>query len=121
MIVGRCSDYILRDRTDTLKVFIHASKDFRADRIVRTYGESDKKPLKRLDEMDSKRSIHYKHFTDRIWGLSQNYDLTLDTSVLGIEYCADIIVKSASLPCRADGAGEDAGKGAGEGAGEDAQ
>ena len=99
VIVGRCADYILRDRKDTLKVFIHADRDFRADRIVKMYGESDKKPYKRLDDMDSKRRVHYKHFTDRTWGLSENYDLTLDSSSLGIDYCADVIVKSALLPC----------------------
>lgn len=92
VIVGRCSDYILRDRTDTLNVFIHANKDFRAGRIVSSYGASDKKPMKRIEEMDNKRKVHYKHFTDRVWGMSQNYHLSLDSSLLGIDACVDMII-----------------------------
>ena len=95
VIVGRCADYILRERTDTLNVFIHASKDFRADRIVRLYGETDTEPYKRLEEKDTKRRIHYKHYTDRVWGTAQNYHISLDSSLLGIDYCADLIVDVA--------------------------
>lgn len=42
VIVGRCADYILRDKADCLKVFIHASMDYRAERIVKVYGEQEK-------------------------------------------------------------------------------
>lgn len=44
VIVGRCADFILQDRTDCLKVFVHADMKFRADRIVRVYGEREKSP-----------------------------------------------------------------------------
>ncbi len=44
VIVGRCADYILRDKAGCLKVFIHADMSFRAERIVRVYGESDASP-----------------------------------------------------------------------------
>lgn len=91
VIVGRCADYILRDRDDVLHVFIHAPKEARAERIVRIYGEKSEKPLKRLDEKDKKRSVHYNHFTGREWGMSQNYDLSLDSEIVGIEKCAEII------------------------------
>ncbi len=91
VIVGRCADYILRDRTDVLHVFIHAPEEARAERIVRLYGEKHEKPLKRIDEKDKKRRIHYNHFTGLEWGMSDNYDLSLDSEVVGIEKCADII------------------------------
>ncbi len=94
VIVGRCADYILKDRKDALHVFIHAPKEARAERIVRLYGETDCDPMKRLDEKDKKRRIHYDHFTSRAWGMSQNYALSLDTDVLGVEKCADIIVET---------------------------
>ncbi len=95
VIVGRCADYILKDRQDCLHVFIHASPDIRAERIVRLYGESEKAPKKRLDEKDGKRRINYKHFTGLDWGMSQNYDISLDSGVIGIERCVDIIVDIA--------------------------
>ena len=92
MIVGRNADYILKDREDALHIFIHADKDFRADRIVRLYGESEKSPAARLQEKDKRRSVNYKHYTGRTWGASKNYDLSMNSSVLGVENCADIIV-----------------------------
>ena len=102
VIVGRCADYVLRDRDDVLHVFIHAPKEARAERIVRLYGEKSDKPLKRLDEKDKKRSVHYNHFTGREWGMSQNYNLSLDSEIIGIEKCAEIIA-STMLENAADG------------------
>ena len=91
VIVGRCADYILRDREDTLNVFVHADKKARAERIVRLYGMTEKSPEKRLDEKDQRRKVYFKHYTDQVWGMSQNYDISLDTSSLGIDQCVDII------------------------------
>ena len=91
VIVGRNADYILKDREDTLHAFIHANKEFRADRIVRLYGESEKSPEARLDEKDKRRRVNYHHYTGRTWGMSQNYDISLNSSILGVEACADIL------------------------------
>ena len=96
VIVGRNADYILKDRTDCLHAFIHADMDFRAERIVRLYGESEKKPEARLQEKDKRRKINYQHYTGRTWGMSQNYDISLCSSTIGIEECADIIVAMAN-------------------------
>ena len=91
VIVGRCADYILRDRDDCLNVFIHAPKDKRAERIVKLYGESDVAPEKRLDDKDARRRVNYRHFTGQEWGVAQNYHLALDSGMLGIEGCVDLI------------------------------
>ncbi len=93
VIVGRCADFILKDREDCLNAFICAPKEFRAERIVRLYGESDKKPLERLKDKDTRRSVSYKHFTGREWGDCLNYDVTLNSARVGVERCADIIVQ----------------------------
>ena len=93
VIVGRNADYILKDREDCLHVFISADKDYRAERIVRLYGESEKSPEARLHEKDKRRSVNYQHYTGRDWGMSQNYDICLDSSKLGIETCTEILVK----------------------------
>ena len=92
VIVGRNADYILKDREDAFHVFIHADMEQRAERIVRLYGESEKSPEARLQEKDKRRKVNYQHYTGRTWGVAQNYDLCLDSGVLGIEQCADIVV-----------------------------
>jgi len=92
VIIGRCADFILQDRTDCFHTFIHADMPFRTERIVRLYGETEKSPEKRLEEKDAKRRINYKHFTGHEWGMSQNYHLSLNSGVIGIERCVDIIV-----------------------------
>ncbi len=92
VIVGRNADYILKDRKDVLDVFIHADMDFRADRIVRLYGESEKSPVSRLNEKDKRRQINYQHYTGQVWGNANNYDICLNSARLGIENCVDIIV-----------------------------
>ena len=92
VIVGRNADYILKDRKDCLHAFIHADIPFRADRIVRLYGESEKSPEARLQEKDKRRKVNYQHYTGRTWGQSQNYDICLNTGVIGVEKAADIIV-----------------------------
>lgn len=91
VIVGRCADYILRDREDVLNVFIHAPKPQRAERIVKLYGESDVAPEKRLDDKDARRKVNYRHFTGEEWGAVQNYHLSLDSGALGLETCVDLI------------------------------
>ena len=93
VIVGRNADYILKDRKDCLHAFIHADMDFRADRIVRLYGESEKSPLARLQEKDKRRRVNYHHYTGRDWGDAKNYDICLNSSTLGVDACADIILK----------------------------
>ena len=92
VIVGRNADYILKDRPDCLHAYIHADMDFRADRIVRLYGESEKSPHARLQEKDKRRRVNYQHYTGRSWGQAQNYDICLDSGRLGVEQCADIII-----------------------------
>lgn len=92
VIVGRNSDYILKDRPDAFHVFVHGSNEFRAKRIVQLYGESEKSPEARLQEKDKRRKVNYQHYTGRNWGQAQNYDLCLNSSVIGVEQCSKIIV-----------------------------
>ena len=95
VIVGRCADYVLRDRMDCLNVFVYADKSFRAERIVNQYGESSIAPEKRLAEKDKKRKLNYKYLTDREWGKRQNYHLCIDSGFVGIKTAVDLIVKAA--------------------------
>ena len=92
VIVGRNADYILKDREDALHVYIYADMDFRTDRIVRLYGESEKSPVARLQEKDKRRSVNYQHYTGRTWGDAKNYDICLNTAAIGIDAAVDIVV-----------------------------
>ncbi|MDD6643939.1 MAG: cytidylate kinase-like family protein [Firmicutes bacterium] len=94
VIVGRCADFILRDWKECLHVFIHADMESRAKRIVERYGEGDRSAEKRLAEKDQKRKVYYKNYTGRNWGQAQNYDLCLNSGVLGVETCAELIVQA---------------------------
>lgn len=94
VIVGRCADYILRDHDNCLNVYVHADMKARAERIVKKYGEKTASPRKRLEEKDKRRKLHYKRYTGQDWGVSQNYHLCLDSSVLGIGRCVDMIIEA---------------------------
>lgn len=93
IIVGRCADYILRDCADCLKVFIHADAEKRTERITRIYGETDIPDLK-LRSKDKRRAAYYQFYTDMTWGDIKNYHLALDSGVLGIDKCVDILTQA---------------------------
>ena len=92
VIVGRCADAILRDKASCLRVFIHASMEHRANRIVQEYGERDASPEQRLKEKDKCRAAYYRFYTDMKWGYAPNYHISLDSGEWGIEKCVDMIV-----------------------------
>lgn len=91
VIVGRCADYILKEKADCLTVFIHASMDYRAKRIVDIYGERDDSPEERIKEKDKRRAAYHRFYTDMKWGYAQNYQVALDSGVLGIDTCVEIL------------------------------
>lgn len=91
VIVGRCADFILRDLADLLRVFIHADLAFRAERIIREYGEREASAQQRLRDKDKRRAAYHRFYTDMKWGHAQNYDLTLNSGTLGIDRCVEIL------------------------------
>ena len=95
VIVGRCSDYILREMECTLDVFLTAPEQVRIGRIVERTGLSDEKAGSLITSMDRNRSEYYNYYTFGNWGVASNYDLCLDTSILGIGGTADFIIEFA--------------------------
>ena len=91
VIVGQCADYILRDNPDCLRVFIHADIESRSKRIVEQYGERSDAPAKRLKDKDKRRAAYYQFYTEMKWGAMENYHITLNSGVLGIEKCVEIL------------------------------
>lgn len=93
VIIGRCADYILQDKADCLKVFIHADMQFRSERIIKVYGEQEISPEERLRDKDKRRAAYHRFYTNMKWGHAQNYHLTLDSGALGLDKCIDIITE----------------------------
>ena len=93
VIVGRCADYVLREKADCLTVFIHASLEKRAERIVKEYGETDESPEDRVKDKDKRRESYYRFYTDMKFGDARHYDLCLDSGELGLDKCVDIIAQ----------------------------
>lgn len=91
VIVGRCADYILKDKADCLAVFIHADMAFRANRIVSVYGQREESPEERLKDKDKRRAAYHRFYTNMKWGQAKNYHLCLDSGVLGIDKCVETI------------------------------
>ena len=91
VIVGRCADYILQDVADCLPVFVYASDEIRAERIVSIYGQREEAPIKRLHDKDKKRSAYYELYTGTDWGKAENYEMCLNSGKIGIDACVEII------------------------------
>ena len=93
VIVGRCADYILRERDDCLNIFVHATDEYRKQRILEQYGEIEGKSIsERLEEKDKKRILYYRHYTDRDWGDVKNYHLTVNTAVIPVDKAVQWII-----------------------------
>lgn len=95
IIVGRCSDYILRDMEGTLDVFLTSPYEVRAHRVSQRAGITLEEAEKMVENMDRKRAEYYNYYTFGDWGVAQTYDLCIDSSVLGIEGTADFIINFA--------------------------
>lgn len=95
VIVGRCADYVLRDREGTLDVFISAPMESRVERVCERTGLDASKARSLIEKKDRGRASYYNYYTFGNWGVADNYDLCLDSSMLGIEATADFIIDFA--------------------------
>ncbi len=96
IFVGRASDYVLRDR-DCVDVFISAPLKARVGRIMERQGLSESEAESLIERKDRGRAEYYDFFTFSKWGSASNYDLCLDSSILGIEGTAEMIIKFAQM------------------------
>lgn len=92
IFVGRCSNYILRDM-ECLDVFISAPIEERVRRVSQRTGLEEEEARTRIDRQDRTRSTYYNFFTFGNWGSAGDYDLCVDSSILGIEGTADFIIE----------------------------
>lgn len=91
VMVGGCADFILRDREDCLRVFIHSSLDARVERMVKEYGLSKEQAQHLIRNKDALRSRHYNFACDIIWGKAENYHIALDSCGMGFDRCIELI------------------------------
>lgn len=92
IFVGRCADYILRDRRDLVSVFILGDMDERLKCLERRQGLDEAAARKKIKEVDKDRSSFYKYYSDQVWGDAQNYDLCINSSRLGVEGTVKVIM-----------------------------
>ncbi len=95
IIVGRCSDYVLRDMDNVLNVFITSPAEARAARVSERMGISLEEALEMVEKKDKGRSEYYNYFTFGDWGVASTYDICLNSSKTGIEGAVDIIIEYA--------------------------
>lgn len=94
VIVGRCANYILGNRYNLFSAFIYSTKEERIKRAVEKYGIDERKAPSILKKFDKRRETFYSVNTGGNWYDKDNYDICLNSGRLGIDFCADIIIKS---------------------------
>ncbi len=95
VFVGRCADYVLRDM-NRISVFITAPLEDRIKRVCERDGISPEDAESYMAKQDRTRETYYNYFTFGNWGVASNYDLCVDSSRLGIEGTARLIIDFAA-------------------------
>ena len=91
VIIGRCADFTLSTRKDVLKVFIYSDMENKIKRVTEIYGVNKANAEKEIKKINKLRANHYKHYTDREWNDSANYDICINSDYLGVDKAADLI------------------------------
>ena len=97
VIVGRCADYVLRENPDTVSIFVKADMPSKIQRAVTYYGVEKDKAEERIRKADKQRASYYNYYATATWGDVENYDLVVDTGVLGVEGAVELIAKFIEL------------------------
>ena len=96
IIVGRCAEYILRERKDVVSVFLHADDEYRMNRVINDYGIVPKNAAKEIKAMDKKRAKFHNFYSDDRWGDASTYDLSINVAKLGIDETVELIANYIS-------------------------
>lgn len=81
VIVGRASDYILRDNPNLIKIFLYAPLEYRINKVKEIYKDSDKEAKRYVIQSDKSRASYYEVISNQTWGSKENYDLCLDCEI----------------------------------------
>lgn len=91
VIVGRCADYVLRERDDVFNIFVRASMDYRLERAIKIYGIEERKAADFILKNDKRRGNYYSYHVGEKWTNLNNYDLVVCSSLVGIDRTVDCI------------------------------
>ncbi len=91
VIIGRCADFVLKDKKNVIKVFVYNNMENKIKRVEKFYNIDKKKAEKEINKINKLRANHYKHYTDREWQNHENYDICINSDALGVEKSADLI------------------------------
>lgn len=95
VIIGRCANWVLRGDKKVLRVFVTSSRDDAVRRVMDKEHLGRDEAERRIEKVNTGRYNHYLQYTGRRWTDMRDYDLVLNTSVIGMQRCADIIVDAA--------------------------
>lgn len=93
VIMGRLANYVLQDHQNSLHIFITADEQARVERTVRKEGITPEEALKKIREYVENRKNHCRQFSDKEWGNSENYDITIKSSRYGVDRTAAILIQ----------------------------
>ncbi len=91
VIVGRCSDYVLKEYDNVINFFIYSDSESKINRAVKYYGINKEKAASELRNKDKKRAAYYNYYTTQRWGDAENYHLSLNSDAVGIDATVDIL------------------------------
>ena len=92
VFVGRCADYVLRDRTDVVSIFITANDNDRVRRLVERKGYTESEAHDMMRKIDKQRAAYYDYYAGRPWGVASSYDICINSSLLGIDGTVNAII-----------------------------
>lgn len=93
VIIGRCANWILRNDNKAFRIFVTSNREDAVRRVMKKDGIDAEAAGKRIEQINTGRNNHYFQYTGRRWTDARDYDLVVNTSVLGLEECADIVVE----------------------------
>ena len=85
VFVGRCADYVLREYDNVINIFITADMKQRIERVIKRHSCDDVMACKIINSQENERASYYNYYTGQKWGYAENYDLCINSSILGIE------------------------------------
>lgn len=91
IIVGYCSEYLLRNRKNVISIYIHANEERKLEFLEQEYKVNSKEALGIMKSHDRERALYFKHFTGEEWAISDRFSVTIDSSILGIEETGNLL------------------------------
>ena len=91
VLIGRCADYALKDRSDVVNLFITAPLENRIERVAMRNGISREEAKERIRKTDKSRASYYNFYSAKEWGDAKSYDLCIDSSLLGIQGTVELL------------------------------